>query len=416
LQVQQFTAPVLAKGVEDTAFYRYHALISANDVGGNPSRPTVAPHEFHAANERRLSDWPLELLATTTHDTKRGEDARARIGVLSETPETWGKSVVAWMRINGRNRTRIHGELSPDRNDEYLFYQVLVGAWPAEPPFAPVPDRAPASLVDRLAAYMAKATREAKVRTSWIHQNEEYERAVENFVTATLIGRTARRFLSSFVPFQRRVAHAGMINSLSQLVLKLTSPGVSDFYQGTELWDLSLVDPDNRRGVDFLARQTMLDDLQPLIARLDVGETVNREVEDLLDGWADGRIKLFVTTRGLHFRRAHRKLLLDGAYSPLHVEGSSADHVIAFARHDASGMLVTVVPRLVQSLTLDDRSLPRGERSWGSTEVVLPEQGVGRRFRHLLTGELIQADPLLPAAALFRTSPVAMVWADAASA
>ena len=415
MQVQQFTAPVLAKGVEDTAFYRYHALISANDVGGDPGRPSVAPQEFHAANERRLSNWPLELLATTTHDTKRGEDARARISVLSEIPDVWGKGVVAWMRINSRNRTRIHGVSSPDRNDEYLFYQALLGAWPAEHPFVPTPDRAPGDLVQRLVAYMAKATREAKVHTSWIHENEEYGRAVENFVTATLMGRTARRFLSSFIPFQRRVAHIGMINSLSQLVLKLTSPGVPDFYQGTELWELSLVDPDNRRAVDFRARQTMLEGLQPVISRVDAGKIVDREVEDFLDGWADGRIKLFVTTRGLHFRRAHSELLLGGAYSPLHVEGSAADHLIAFARHDVSGMLVTAVPRFVLSLKLDDRSLPRGEQSWGSTHVVLPERGVARRFRHILTGELIQSEDVLPAAALFRTSPVAMVWADASA-
>jgi (1->4)-alpha-D-glucan 1-alpha-D-glucosylmutase len=416
MQVQQFTAPVLAKGVEDTAFYRYHALVSGNDVGGHPSRPSVAPHEFHAANERRLRDWPLELLATTTHDTKRGEDARVRISVVSEIPDAWGKGVVAWMRINARNRTKAHGLSSPDRNDEYLFYQALVGAWPAEPPFAPTPDRAPADLVDRLVAYMAKATREAKVHTSWIHQNEEYGRAVENFVTATLTGRTARRFLSLFVPFLRRVAHAGMINSLSQLVLKLTSPGVPDFYQGTELWDLSLVDPDNRRAVDFGVRQTLLDELQPVISRLDAGDTVVREVEDLLDGWSDGRIKLFVTTRGLHFRRAHHELLLDGGYSPLQVEGPAADHVIAFARHDGSGMLVTVVPRFVLSLTLDERSLPRGEQSWGATQVVLPGQGPGRRFRHILTGEVVHADPALRAAELFSTSPVAILWADTASA
>jgi (1->4)-alpha-D-glucan 1-alpha-D-glucosylmutase len=415
MQLQQFTAPVLAKGVEDTAFYRYHPLICANDVGGNPSRPAVSPDEFHAANERRLSDWPLELLATTTHDTKRGEDARVRISVLAEIPEAWGKSVVAWMRINGRNRTKTHGLSAPDRNDEYLFYQALLGAWPAESRFAPTPDRAPADVVERLVAYMTKATREAKVHTSWIYQNDEYGHAVENFVTATLTGRTARRFLPSFVAFQRRVAHAGMINSLSQLVLKLTSPGVPDFYQGTELWDLSLVDPDNRRAVDFTIRRTLLEDLEPVISRLDAGQTVDREVEELLDNWPDGRIKLFVTTCGLRFRRAHSELMLSGAYSPLRIEGPGADHLIAFARHNDSGTLLAIVPRLVTSLTPDDRSLPRGQQAWGSTNIVLPEPAAAGGFRHVLTGELIPATPLMPAAALFRTSPVAMLWAAASS-
>jgi (1->4)-alpha-D-glucan 1-alpha-D-glucosylmutase len=206
-----------------------------------------------------------------------------------------------------------------------------------------------------------------------------------------------------------------MINSLSQLVLKLTSPGVPDFYRGTELWDLSLVDPDNRRAVDFTIRRTLLEDLEPVISRLDAGQTVDREVEELLDNWPDGRIKLFVTTCGLRFRRAHSELMLSGAYSPLRIEGPGADHLIAFARHNDSGTLLAIVPRLVTSLTPDDRSLPRGQQAWGSTNIVLPEPAAAGGFRHVLTGELIPATPLMPAAALFRTSPVAMLWAAASS-
>jgi (1->4)-alpha-D-glucan 1-alpha-D-glucosylmutase len=416
MQMQQFTAPVLAKGVEDTAFYRYHVLISANDVGGNPSRPSVPPQTFHTANQQRLRDWPLELLTTSTHDTKRGEDARTRISVLSEMPEAWGKNVVAWMRMNIRNRTKVRDVSWPSRNDEYLFYQALVGAWPPELTTEPLPERAPAALVERLVAYMAKATREAKVHTSWIHQNEEYGRAVQNFVTATLTGRTARRFLASFIPVQRRIAHAGMLNSISQVVLKLTSPGVPDFYQGTELWDLSLVDPDNRRPVDFSARRALLAGLQPLVSRLDAGETAGEEVEQLFDEWTDGRIKLFVTTRGLHFRRSHAELFLSGGYQPLSVEGPGAEHVVAFARHDESGTLLTVVPRLVLSLTLDDRSLPRGRHAWKGTNLALPESASGRAYRHLFTGEMLQAESSLPLADVLRTSPVAVMWSPAATA
>jgi (1->4)-alpha-D-glucan 1-alpha-D-glucosylmutase len=201
MRFQQYTAPVQAKGVEDTAFYRYHVLISANDVGGDPGRPSVAPERFHASNRQRLIDWPLELLATTTHDTKRAEDARARINVLSEMPEEWRKNVSNWMRINRRNRVRIHGDWVPDRNDEYLFYQALVGAWPAESLEASVPERAPDEMIDRLAQYMAKAIREAKVHTSWIRQNAEYGGAVDQFVRESLGGQTATRFLIWFVPF-----------------------------------------------------------------------------------------------------------------------------------------------------------------------------------------------------------------------
>jgi (1->4)-alpha-D-glucan 1-alpha-D-glucosylmutase len=413
MKVQQFTAPVQAKGVEDTAFYRYHALISANDVGGHPSRPAVAPDDFHASNSKRLIDWPLELLATTTHDTKRGEDARARIGVVSEIPDEWRKAVVEWMRINSRNRTKVQRGWAPDRNEEYLFYQALLGTWPAETASTPVPEQASKDLAGRLASYMTKAVREAKVHTSWIHENEEYGRAVEHFVSRTLTGRTAGRFLASFVPFQRRVAHMGMVNSLAQLVLKLTSPGVPDFYQGTELWDLSLVDPDNRRAVDFDTRQTLLEALRPLIGRLEAGEVVDREVSELIDSWVDARIKLFITTCGLHFRRAHADLLLQGAYQPLEVEGSLPDHIVAFARHDASGTLLAIVPRLIVPLARDSRSLPLGSGTWGTTRVLLPPGTDAAHFRHLLTGETVHAmTGHLPAAAVFRTCPVGLMWAD----
>ena len=414
MKMQQFTAPVQAKGVEDTAFYRYLALISANDVGGHPGRPVVTPEDFHATNRHRLAAWPLELLATTTHDTKRGEDARARINVLSEIPGEWRKAVTDWMRVNNRNRTKIHGAWAPDRNDEYLFYQALLGMWPAETAGVLVPARAPEDLVERLATYVQKAAREAKIHTSWIHESEEYGRAVGQFVHRTLTGRTAKRFLAAFVPFQRRVAQAGMVNSLAQLVLKLASPGVPDLYQGTELWDLSLVDPDNRRPVDFVARQALLDGLRPAIERAEAGGEAVPDVADLLDRWSDGAIKLFVTTCGLRFRREHAGLMLGGSYHALESEGPAADHLVAFARHDGSGTLLVIVPRLVMSLPSDSRSLPPGLDAWASTRILLPSWAGSVRYRHVLTGETVEATEVhLPAAAVFRTSPVALLWADA---
>lgn len=417
MSVQQFTAPVQAKGIEDTAFYRYHVLTSANDVGGHPGRPSVRVSDFHEMNRQRLERWPLDLLATSTHDTKRGEDARARINVLSEIPELWSRAVGAWMKINNRNRVKIQGAWVPDRNDEYLFYQALVGTWPEEQTLAPLPVRASADLVARLAAYMQKATREAKLHTSWIEENQEYSRALLHFVEETLAGRTARRFLASFVPFQRLCARVGMVNSLGQLVLKLASPGVPDFYQGTELWDLSLVDPDNRRPVDFATRQRLLAELRPIVHRIERGDAVEREVGDLLDCWRDGRFKLFVTSCGMRFRRRHAALMLDGTYTPLDAHGPRRDHVVAFARHDDSGVLLAVVPRLVAPLMDGNQPAPVWSGAWGSDTIALPEAVRAAGYRHVLTGEWCETigpdRSSLPVAAALRVLPVAMLWAPA---
>jgi (1->4)-alpha-D-glucan 1-alpha-D-glucosylmutase len=319
------------------------------------------------------------------------------------------------MRINGRHRTKIHGAWAPDRNEEYLFYQTLIGAWPAEAASAPIPAAAPPDLLDRLAAYMQKAIREARVHTSWIHENAEYEQAVSNFVRRTLTGRTAARFLASFAPFQRRVAQAGMVNSLAQLVLKLASPGVPDFYQGTELWDLSLVDPDNRRAVDFAERRALLHGLRPVLDQLEAGTAVGREIRGLLDRWIDGRIKLFVTACGLRFRREHPGLLLAGAYHPLESDGPAANHLVAFARRDGSGTLLAIVPRLLTSLAGGSGSPPNGPADWASTRILLPEWAEAATYRHVLTGVTVETtDRHLPAATVFATSPVALLWAPSA--
>ncbi|RPI50278.1 MAG: hypothetical protein EHM55_21770 [Acidobacteria bacterium] len=346
MKFQQLTGPVQAKGVEDTTFYRYNVLVSANDVGGHPQRLGVSPDQFHRANLDRLSRHPLELIATATHDTKRGEDARARINAISELPADWRRSVSEWLRTNAANRTKITGMWAPDRNDEYLFYQALAGVWPAEPAGAALPVSASEELAGRLSRYMQKAVREAKVHTSWIDENQAYGKAVARFVERSLTGRTAARFLASFIPVQRRLAHLGMTNSLAQLVLKLASPGVPDFYQGSELWNLDLVDPDNRRPVDYLLRQQLLDGLEPLLTRVEAGLPAEAEAAELVGAWHDGRIKLFVTACGLRFRRLHPELMLDGGYVPLACEGPSQEHVVAFMRSHPSCTLLCVVPRL----------------------------------------------------------------------
>ncbi|MGE3820763.1 MAG: malto-oligosyltrehalose synthase, partial [Isosphaeraceae bacterium] len=250
MKFQQYTSPLQAKGIEDTGFYRYHVLSSLNEVGGDPQRFGCGVAQFHQANLNRLAQTPRGLLATATHDTKRGEDARCRIHALSEVPAKWGKRVRRWAEINEECRTTIDGVPAPDRNDEYLFYQALVGSWPA----GRVEPTAPPDLIERLRDYMGKASREAKVHTSWIAPDEEYDKAVARFVERALGGPRAHEFLTRFLAFHRRIAYAGMLNSLAQVALKIASPGVPDFYQGTELWEYSLVDPDNRRPVDYERR------------------------------------------------------------------------------------------------------------------------------------------------------------------
>jgi (1->4)-alpha-D-glucan 1-alpha-D-glucosylmutase len=412
MKLQQFTGPVHAKGVEDTAFYRYHALVAANDVGGHPGRLGVLPAEFHDASRARLASMPFEMNAKATHDSKRGEDARVRLAVISEIPDDWRRNVSEWMRLNGRNRTRLGTTWAPDRNDEYLFYQALVGVWPAERRDAPVPDRADEALVARLDEYMQKAVREAKVHTSWIDRDPGYARAVSGFVRKTLTGPTAARFLAACAPMARRLAAAGAVNALSQLVLKLAAPGVADFYQGTELWDLSLVDPDNRRPVDYGRRRAMLDSLEPLLAAGAEGRPRLEAVAAIVDDWPDGRVKLLVTAAGLRFRRAHADLVARGEYTPLVAEGPAADQILAFARHDGSGALIALVPRLVLSL-MEDRP-PRGE-VWRGTSVVLPGALARGSFRHLITGESLVATSggesvHLPVSDALASFPVALLW------
>jgi (1->4)-alpha-D-glucan 1-alpha-D-glucosylmutase len=415
MKFQQFTGPVQAKGVEDTAFYRYLVLAAANDVGGHPARLGVSAGEFHDANVTRLRSWSGELITTATHDTKRGEDARLRIAVLSEIPEIWQRAVSVWMRANGRHRTRLASGWAPDRNDEYLFYQTLIATWPTRAEDPPLPEQTPADLVARINAYMQKAIREAKVNTSWIDEDQAYGRAVARFVERTLTSPTSARFLRSFVPLQRRVAARGMVNSLAQLVLKLGSPGVADIYQGNELWDLSLVDPDNRRTVDFECRRESLQALMTLIDSVESGHCAREELAGLLDRWEDGRIKLFVTACGLRFRRAHAEVVRDGSYDPLLPEGPSAAHLVGFGRRHESGELLVVVPRLLVSLTQDD-SRPTGEAAWTTTGVRVPDAYQARSYRHLFTGETVRIDEgpdgrRIRAADLFRQCPVAMLWA-----
>jgi (1->4)-alpha-D-glucan 1-alpha-D-glucosylmutase len=414
MKLQQYTGPVHAKGVEDTAFYRHNVLVSLNEVGGDPAQFGRSPDEFHASNLVRQQRWPLEMIGMSTHDTKRGADVRARIDVLSEIPDAWARAVRRWMRLNASARTTMADGPAPDRNDEYLFYQTLVGVWPPEAKDAPLPTEAPRSIVDRVMAYMQKAIKEAKIHTSWVSQDEAYETALRRFVERTLTGAGAREFLATFLELQRPIAKLGLYNSLSQIALTIASPGVVDLYQGSELWDLSLVDPDNRRPVDFAIRRDFLRELEPILTATDASRRAP-VVTSLHDAWQDGRLKLFVLASLLRERRAQPSLFLEGSYEPLAgTDDVSWRHIVAFARRHGRAVAIAAVPRLVRRLLANPFAPPLGEAVWGDSGILLPQDLGGSSFVHVVTGEIIAPvsngrGRVLPAADVFRTSPVALL-------
>jgi (1->4)-alpha-D-glucan 1-alpha-D-glucosylmutase len=405
---QQVTAPVTAKGVEDTAFYIYNRLVSLNEVGGDPGRFGVRPEALHEYNQQRQVRWPLALSPLSTHDTKRSEDVRARINVLSEMPEEWGACLERWGRLNEGYKVKGEDQVIPDANEEYLLYQTLIGAWPLEPD---TPDESGA-FVQRIQAYMLKAIHEAKVHTSWINPNPEYDEAVQQFVGRILDDRPNGAFLDDFRAFQRRISHYGMFNSLSQTLLKLTAPGVPDTYQGTELWDYSLVDPDNRRPVDYSSRHRLLQGLQPAVA--EAGPDLRELAQGLVATKEDGRIKLYVTWRSLHCRREHPGLFTAGEYIPLTVAGSKAVHLFAFARRAGAACAVVAVPRLVASLVPEPGQRPLGGPVWQETRLLLPDVDPAWRWSHVFTGERLaptesEGRLSLAAAEVFAHFPVALL-------
>ena len=350
MRFAQITGPVIAKGVEDTALYRYNRMVCLNEVGCDPDIFGVSADEFHAHNTRQRQRFPRTMTATATHDTKRGEDLRARLAVISEIPDAWRRAVSAWSRMGRTRKTTIDGELAPTRNDGYLFYQTVVGALPLDT--LADGDAVPAEFIDRVAAYMNKATKEAKQRTSWLHPNAEYDAAVDRFVREML---AHPPFVAQVRALALQIAPFGAVNSLAQLCLKLASPGVPDTYQGSELWNFSLVDPDNRTPVDYALRRALLDGLDAV------------EPRALLDGYVDGRIKLRLTQVGLRHRREHPALYLDGTYEPI----AGGRHLVALRRRLAGQQLVCVVPRLGHTLTRG-RGWPISE-AWGEQRVALGE-------------------------------------------
>lgn len=413
---QQVTSPLVAKGIEDTAFYQYLPLTSLNEVGGEPSAGAGTVAELHAENLYRREERPGSLVTTTTHDTKRSEDVRARINVISEIPRQWRSAVNRWSRLNRRHRREVDGQPAPSRNDEYLLYQTLLGVWPLDPPDAESWKR----FVERMQGYMEKATREAKLRTSWISPDEEYDAAVRDFVAAVLDDKPRNRFLPEFRAFEERVVDFGLYGAISQLLLKLTSPGVPDIYQGQELWEFCLVDPDNRRHVDFDRRKWLLAELQSAVESGE--EELLKLARYLADNPRDDRFKLLVTWRALQFRRRSAELFRLGRYEPLTVEGFAADHVCAFAwrRMAPTGkseeLAIVVVPRLLARLAGHFHEEPQtpwrplGETVWRDTRIILPALPADCQLINHFTGQPCPADKKgLTLANAFAQFPVALL-------
>ena len=401
---QQVTSPVTAKGIEDTALYSYNRLVSLNEVGGEPDHFGIEPDRLHEWLRTRATKWPHALSATSTHDTKRSEDVRARLNVLSELPGAWKQAIARWARLNRRGRAIIDGLSYPSRNEEYLLYQTLVGTWPLEPMDADGEQQ----YRERIVTYMHKAMREAKVVTSWLNPSERHEEAMARFVEAMLASDNTG-FREDFLEFQQRIARFGIYNSLTQVAVKVGAPGVPDFYQGTELWDFSLVDPDNRRPVDYARRAALLDELKAASA----GEAGRRALlERFAASPADDRLKLLVTSGLLQFRNDHAEVFQFGGYEPLAFDGTRRDHGFGFSRgHDGREILV-VVPRLVAGLLPDANVPPLGERVWGDTRVVVPN-APGRCYRHALTGDCVRVeDGALRLADVFAHAPVAFMEAQ----
>ena len=398
MKFQQMTGPVMAKAFEDTALYRYYRLVSLNEVGGEPERFGVSPAAFHRVNADRLRQHPFSMLATATHDHKRGEDSRARIDVLSGMPEEWGRRVARWSRLNRLKRRELEGFRAPGRNDEYLVYQSLVGAWPLE--IGSAEDDRLGTLADRMAGFMIKAVREAKLRSNWTAPDAEYEQAVESFVRGILDPRRSAAFLADLLDFLSQVAPAGAVNGLAQTLLKLAAPGVPDIYQGCEFWDQSLVDPDNRRPVDYAARA----------AALREAAAVN-DPAALLADWRSGRAKQYLIARALDLRRRLPALFAAGDYVPVEAEGPLAEHVVAFLRRGAEAAVLVAVPRLARPFLRTDGPLGLDGAALRGGALRLPDWLHGADLRDALADRehAVGADGALPLDRLLETFPVALL-------
>jgi len=404
MHFQQITGPVMAKGLEDTAFYVYNRLVSLNDVGGMPGRFGTQLEAFHGQNLERLKTLPHAMIATSTHDSKRGEDVRARINALSEIPEQWQRALMKWSRLNRSKGQLLDGQRVPDRNEEYLLYQTLLGVWP----LGEMDQSGFEEFKSRIKDYLIKAAREAKVNSSWVSPNAAYEATLTAFFDAVMARGQGNSFLDEFVPFQKMIARFGIFNSLSQALLKMVSPGVPDFYQGTELWAFTLVDPDNRNPVDYGVRVAALAGLKAREAEIGPVKLIG----ELLKSVEDGRIKLYLIFRILNYRRENRELFDAGEYLPLEAQGARARNLCVFARRCKGKTVIAAAPRFMATVAPEPGQFPQGEAAWLDSFLLLPE-GAGR-YRNVITNEELSSQERsgkagIPLAGIFASAPVALL-------
>jgi len=411
---QQYTGPVMAKGLEDTFFYRYNRLLSLNEVGGNPMNFGGTVAAFHQANQSRWRYWPHSMLNTSTHDSKRNEDVRARMNVLTEITDQWQRRVKRWSMQNRSHKTKVDNSPAPSKNDEYAFYQNLLGAWPV----VHLDEQEFEGFIDRLKQVVLKTSREGKTHTSWTNTNIPYEQALLHFVDGCLgaPGKPSSVFLKDFLLFQEDISWFGMLNSLSQVFLKLVAPGIPDIYQGNESWRFCLVDPDNRRPVDFDKRQAML---FALLDRMQMEENGLKVLQqELLADLSDGRAKMYVTMQTLKLRKSWSDVFTEGGYLPLEVTGAKREHICAFARKKNGRMIVAVAPRFYRTLMAGQRDVPLSDTVWYDTEIQLPEDCIGVELQNIFSGEKEQCfaptgkPPSLSVGQLLQFWPVALLQGE----
>lgn len=395
MKLQQFSGPLTAKGVEDTLFYVYNRFISLNEVGGSPQEFGIVLDSFHQFNKKRSKSWPHAMNNTSTHDTKRSEDVRARLNVLSELPDEWNTLVKSWIQLNEDKKTETKGRIIPDRNDEYSLYQSLIGAYPFEEETYP-------QFVERVKQYAVKSVREAKVHTAWLRPDLVYEEGFIHFIEKILTDSPENKFLTQLRAFQKKIAFYGIFNSLSQTLIKMTSSGLPDFYQGTELWDFSLVDPDNRRPVDYHKRLSFLQEIKQRCS-----QDILSLIEDLKNSFVSGQIKLFLITQVLRTRQQNLGVFQSGAYTPIKTFGSYSDHVIAFGRNYGQTILITVVPRFLTDL-IQPGDFPLGDQIWGDTVIEIPEEW-GLNWTNSITQESLPRGRRLNIGQIFSVFPVALL-------
>jgi (1->4)-alpha-D-glucan 1-alpha-D-glucosylmutase len=403
---QQLSGPATAKGIEDTAFYSYAPLLSRNEVGGSPEVPLdLSVDELHANNGHRAQCWPHAVLAVTTHDTKRSADVRSRLDVLSQIPEEWAAAVDRWRGWCRAHKRDLRGQRAPDPNTVYQVLQAIVGIWPSG---GGIPDRACLeSLRQRMVEYAIKAAREAKLRTSWTDPDADFEAALQSYVEALFDPERSAEFLQDLSAFVRRIAPAGLWNSLSRTLLHVASPGVPDLYQGDELWNLALVDPDNRRPVDFERRALALTEVEKRFAG--GADSRHQFIAEIMAEAEDGRVKLHLIRAVLHARRQYPDLFRSRNYEPLRAAGPAASHVVGFGRRSGASRLIVLAPRLLALRVLDGQP-PTAPAIWQDTVVRLPA-GFPSQWRCVLSGEAFQADSdgALPVPEAFRWLPVALL-------